>query len=157
MPSNLVRTAVITAALMAGGGIGYYYGIHLPAREARADAAAGQERCRVLAGAEGEPYRGAGLGGGEYATYGDYQSHYSPEVGACFLLRLTYGSSLTSTTRKERLFVLTDLTSNKRYGAFRADGENAGDIHECGILDRTCASFDEWKALAKPYIGEITQ
>ena len=147
---------IAASMLIAASAIASYYAIYLPDRQRKNDIAQHSEQCRREITPMGEAFAERITDSGEYTAVRDYQIHYNEIESNCFLLKIVCGASATSAIRKERIYVLQNVTENKRFGTYSADGEGASSVKQCDVLGRHCSTLEEWKLLAKPYTGEIT-
>jgi len=87
-----------------------------------------------------------------------YEHHYNSKLNKCFMVTKI---SLFNLTEDKEIITesvitesLNDLNGNKTYGLFHGYNIPGSKPSRCSVLDKECISWDEWKALIKPYMEE---
>jgi hypothetical protein len=87
----------------------------------------------------------------------EYQNHFSHAKNGCFALlsQLTSFKSGAHAKSKEYIVVthtLWNVRENSKLGAYEV--KNVEAMTACNVSGATCASKEQWLAMAKPYIAE---
>ena len=93
---------------------------------------------------------------GEVDTLGftiqnEYTNHYSEKLNRCFALWLNAAFPGKDLSLKNA--ALVDVNENREVGKYFSNSRNAS-YGKCSVANVSCASWDEWHALATPYMEQ---
>ena len=85
----------------------------------------------------------------------EYTNHYNERLNRCYAVvsKVDFTSNSKGESHRLQGETLADVNENRLVGRFFSNTTNDRPL-KCNVDSSTCASLDEWQALAKPYMEQ---
>lgn len=85
----------------------------------------------------------------------EYSNHYNERLNRCYAVVLRVDAFVRPKSESLTLqnATLADVNENREVGKYFANSNNAA-YTKCSVEDSRCQSYEEWQALAKPFMEQ---